>query len=150
MGPIPTENQFPRRTLAACLDGPYGHMAGTATQTEEPSAPQESMPCGLWLPVNAAWEVAPWSTGLIAHIAHIQKVPDVHHCAHHQVQLLDAVWKGTMLTSGRVHRTAYTPTRFATSVRRLRHDPMEQGPTEPHTGRSTFLLSSGGVGGGYY
>ena len=24
---------------------------------------------------------------------------------------------------------------------------MEQGPTEPHTGRSTFLLSSGGAGG---
>ena len=27
---------------------------------------------------------------------------------------------------------------------------MEQGPTEPHAGRSTFLLSSGGAGGGYY
>ena len=29
-------------------------------------------------------------------------------------------------------------------------DQMEQGPTEPHAGRSTFLLSSGGAGGGYY
>ena len=38
----------------------------------------------------------------------------------------------------------------ATSVCYLRHDPMEQGPTEPHAGRSTFLLSSGGAGGGYY
>ena len=38
-------------------------------------------------------------------------------------------------------------TRPATSVRQLRHDPMEQGPTEPHAGRSTFLLSSGGAGG---
>ena len=28
-----------------------------------------------------------------------------------------------------------------------RHDLMEQGPTEPHAGRSTFLLSSGGAGG---
>ena len=28
-----------------------------------------------------------------------------------------------------------------------RHDQMEQGPTEPHAGRGTFLLSSGGVGG---
>ena len=27
---------------------------------------------------------------------------------------------------------------------------MEQGPTEPHAGRSTFLLSSGGAGGGCY
>ena len=27
---------------------------------------------------------------------------------------------------------------------------MEQGPTEPHTGRRTFLLSSGGARGGYY
>ena len=27
---------------------------------------------------------------------------------------------------------------------------MEQGPTEPHAGHSTFLLSSGGAGGGYY
>ena len=40
--------------------------------------------------------------------------------------------------------------RLATSVCQLRHDPMEQGPTEPHAGRSTFLLSSGGAGGGYY
>ena len=27
---------------------------------------------------------------------------------------------------------------------------MEQGPTEPHAGRSILLLSSGGPGGGYY
>ena len=27
---------------------------------------------------------------------------------------------------------------------------MEQGPTERNAGRSTFLLSSGGAGGGYY
>ena len=27
---------------------------------------------------------------------------------------------------------------------------MEQGPTEPHAGRGTLLLSSGGAGGGYY
>ena len=40
--------------------------------------------------------------------------------------------------------------RRATSVRQPRHDQMEQGPTEPHAGRSTFLLSSGGAGGGYY
>ena len=41
-------------------------------------------------------------------------------------------------------------TRLATSVCQLRHDQMEQGPTEPHAGRSTFLLSFGGAGGGYY
>ena len=40
--------------------------------------------------------------------------------------------------------------RRAASVCRLRHDQMEQGPTEPHAGRSTFLLSSGGAGGGYF
>ena len=40
--------------------------------------------------------------------------------------------------------------RLTTSVCQLRHDQIEQGPTEPHTGRSTFLLSSGGAGGGYY
>ena len=40
-------------------------------------------------------------------------------------------------------------TRLAASVC-LRHGQMEQGPTEPHAGRSTFLLSSGGAGGGYY
>ena len=40
-----------------------------------------------------------------------------------------------------------TPTRLATSTCRLRHDRMEQGPTEPQAGRSTFLLSSGGGGG---
>ena len=42
------------------------------------------------------------------------------------------------------------PTRPATSVYQPRHDQMEQGPTEPHAGHSTFLLSSGGAGGGYY
>ena len=36
--------------------------------------------------------------------------------------------------------------RLANSVCQLRHDQMEQGPTEPHAGRSTFLLSSGGAG----
>ena len=40
--------------------------------------------------------------------------------------------------------------RLATSVCQLRHDQMERGPTEPHAGRSTFLLSFGGAGGGYY
>ena len=43
--------------------------------------------------------------------------------------------------SGRALRFA-TP-RPATSVGQLRHDQMEQGPTEPHAGRSTSLLSSG-------
>jgi hypothetical protein len=41
-------------------------------------------------------------------------------------------------------------TRLATSVCQFRHDRTEQCPTEPHAGRSTFLLSSGGAGGGYY
>ena len=41
-------------------------------------------------------------------------------------------------------------TRLATSICRLRHDQMEQDPTEPHAGCSTFLLSSGGEGGRYY
>ena len=40
--------------------------------------------------------------------------------------------------------------RLATGVGHLRHDQMEQGPTEPHAGRGMFLLSSGGAGGGYY
>ena len=40
--------------------------------------------------------------------------------------------------------------RLATSVCQLRHDRMGHGPTEPHAGRGTFLLSSGGAGGGYY
>ena len=38
--------------------------------------------------------------------------------------------------------------RLASSVCRLRHDQTEQGPTEPHVGRGTFLLSSSGAGGG--
>ena len=40
--------------------------------------------------------------------------------------------------------------RRATGVCQLRHDRMEQGPTQLRTGCSTFLLSSGGAGGGYY
>ena len=45
--------------------------------------------------------------------------------------------------------TAYKTvgTRLANGACQLRHDQMEQGPTEPHAGRSTFLLSSGGAGG---
>ena len=39
------------------------------------------------------------------------------------------------------------PCRLATRVGQLGHDQIEQGPTEPHAGRSTFLLSSGGAGG---
>ena len=41
-------------------------------------------------------------------------------------------------------------TKLATSVCGLRRDRMEQGPTGPRAGRSKFLLSSGGAGGGYY
>ena len=41
--------------------------------------------------------------------------------------------------------SAGSRSRRASSVCRLRHDQMEQGPTEPHAGRSTFLLSSGGA-----
>ena len=37
--------------------------------------------------------------------------------------------------------------RVATSICQPRHDQMDQGPAEPHPGRSTFLLSSGGAGG---
>jgi len=47
-------------------------------------------------------------------------------------------------------RSILVDARLGTSVCQLRHDQMEQGPTEPHAGRSTFLLSSGGAGGGYY
>ena len=53
-------------------------------------------------------------------------------------------WPMAWATTGEVRG------RLATGVCRLRHDRMEQGPTEPHAGRSTFLLSSGGAGGGYY
>ena len=38
--------------------------------------------------------------------------------------------------------------RRATGVCQLRCDQMEQGPMEPHAGRSTFLLTPGGAGGG--
>ena len=38
--------------------------------------------------------------------------------------------------------------RFAASICQRRHDRMGQGPTEPRTGRSTFLLSAGGARGG--
>ena len=39
---------------------------------------------------------------------------------------------------------------LATSVCQPRYDQMEQGPTEPQTGRGAFLLSSGGARGGDY
>ena len=41
-------------------------------------------------------------------------------------------------------------TRFATRVCQLRHERMEQGLTEPHSARGTFLLSSGDARGGRY
>ena len=51
---------------------------------------------------------------------------------------------------GRAKAQGRIRTRLATSVCRLRHDRMQQGPTEPHAGRGTFLLSSGGAGGGVW
>ena len=39
------------------------------------------------------------------------------------------------------------PAALATGVCRLRHDRMEQGPTEPRAGCGASLLSSGGAGG---
>ena len=62
-----------------------------------------------------------------------------------------ADWTDTFRALARVcGRCGCGRTRLATSVCQLRHDRMGQGPTEPHAGRSTFLLSSGGAGGGYY
>ena len=49
--------------------------------------------------------------------------------------------KGKQILVIGVHRN-----RIATSVCQLGHDQMEQGPTEPHIGRSMFLLGSGGAG----
>ena len=48
---------------------------------------------------------------------------------------------------GSVGHLMWVGARLATSTCQLRHDQMEQGPTGPHAGRSTFLLSSGGAGG---
>ena len=42
------------------------------------------------------------------------------------------------------------PIRFATGICQLRYEGVEHGPTEPNSGRGTFLLSSGDAGGGYY
>ena len=50
-------------------------------------------------------------------------------------------------TSSGLSPVSLSPTRLATGVRQLRHDQMGQGLTEPHAGRGTFLLSSGGAGG---
>ena len=78
-------------------------------------------------------------------------------CAGHtpgSVGFLRATWHSPLVLEGHARRaprgTCSSPTRLATSVCQLRHDRMEQGPTEPHAGRGTFLLSSGGAGGGYY
>ena len=38
------------------------------------------------------------------------------------------------------------PNRLATSICQLRYERVEHGPTEPHAGRGTFLLSSGDAG----
>ena len=42
---------------------------------------------------------------------------------------------------------SWTASSLAAGVCRLGHDRMGQGPTGPHAGRSTFLLSSGGARG---
>ena len=52
--------------------------------------------------------------------------------------------------AGRCPAPAWVHSRLAPSVCRLRQERMGQGLTEPHAGRGTFLLSSGGAGGGYY
>ena len=40
--------------------------------------------------------------------------------------------------------------RLATGICHLRYERVAQGPTEPHSGRGTFLLSSGDGGDRYY
>ena len=57
-----------------------------------------------------------------------------------------AIGQGEATPSG----TGWLQISFATRVCRLRHDQMARGPTGPHAGCSTFLLSFGGGGGGYY
>ena len=53
-----------------------------------------------------------------------------------------------LLSSRRVYLAQRgVSTRLTTSACQPRHDQMGQGPTEPQTGRRTFLLSSGGAGG---
>ena len=42
----------------------------------------------------------------------------------------------------------WVPDGLANSLCQHRHDQLEQGATEPHAGRSMFLLSSGDAGGG--
>ena len=61
--------------------------------------------------------------------------------AHETLRAAD----GAMMSGFELASTILT--RLASRVRQLRHDQMEQGPTEPHAGHSTFLLSSGGAGG---
>ena len=67
-------------------------------------------------------------------------------------QVCAGPWTDPSITAG-LGRVLGSARRFglrarrAASVCRPRHDRMEQGPTEPHTGRGTLLLSSGGAGG---
>ena len=77
--------------------------------------------------------------------------PTIHTHAHARAFTPTFVtrWSPGLKASPFVKGHHHQRTRLATSVCPLRHDQMGQGPTEPHTGHSTFLLSSGGAGGGY-
>ena len=71
-------------------------------------------------------------------------------CGGEDVGMLSVSFVFCLPTSAQGHPGEPVRAKLATSVCQFRRDQMEQGPTEPHIGRSTFLLSSGGAGGGYY
>ena len=110
-----------------------------------PLPPWPILTSPLTLPL--AWQVAPMEPpDFPCFTALCQLICFSVQSVHNHVMLHSApqkIWS-------KKKNTTHCSSRLATSVCQLRHDQMEQGPTEPHAGRSTFLLSSGGAGGGYY
>ena len=71
-------------------------------------------------------------------------------CSRHSSATGDRQSMVFPIRAGRPKPECFTSLRALLVQTRRATDQMGKGPTEPHAGRSTFLLSSGGAGGGYY
>ena len=130
-GPIPTQNQFPCRTLVAGLDSPASDGPGCNAV--------------VWLPAL----VRPLSL-----VALDPTIVGSSPAAVHIGPMLRAPrGDGGRLRAPPAARPLphlHVTTRRAASAHQVTHDQDELGPTEADMGRGWFLLSSGFDRSGYY
>ena len=148
-----------RRPAVLLVGLALGPNWGGGSGVKGPPSPGVALGRGL-CPVDAAVRgLQPWNMQH-NHLAAAAIKRPIERALLHTPQGPDDGWRSRARLGWRVscywlqegvsHNGQWGRIRLATSVRQLRHDQMEQGPTEPRTGRGMFLLSFGGAGGEYY